>query len=192
MNCPIENPMEYQRFVLVLQGSPLEQSLFVKRYGRLVRAVVSRYLDRQEDIEEVVQDAFLRAFKGILNFRGDCKLETWLSRVASSAALTRLRTLRKRIALEGYSEVLSEQFGETVDNPGLEQVEMHRWLKKALGHLNEKDQQVIQFFYLQEQSIQEICRATGWTESDVKSRLCRARRRLRTIIEERYRAVLCN
>lgn len=192
MKIQIENMTEDQMLRMAAGSKPLGQTLFMQRYKGLVRAVVSRYLDDPDDVEEVVQDAFIRIFKGIENFRGDCKLSTWISRVASSAALTRLRWKRSRIQLECEDTLALERLGGYENASGLEQRESHWWLGQALRHLNEKDHAVIKRFYLQEQSIQEVCRATGWTESDVKSRLCRARQRLRAIIEEHYRAVLMN
>lgn len=192
MKVQIENMTEDQMLRMAAGSKPLGQTLFMQRYKGLVRAVVSRYLDDPDDVEEVVQDAFIRIFKSIENFRGDCKLSTWISRVASSAALTRLRWKRSRIQLEREDTLALERLGGFEQASGLEQRESHWWLGQALRQLNEKDHAVIKRFYLQEQSIQEVCHATGWTESDVKSRLCRARQRLRAIIEEQYRAVLMN
>lgn len=192
MKVQMENMTEDQMLRMAAGSKPLGQTLFMQRYKGLVRAVVSRYLDDPDDVEEVVQDAFIRIFKGIENFRGDCKLSTWISRVASSAALTRLRWKRSRIELENEDTLALERLGGYEYASGLEQREAHWWLGQALRQLNEKDHAVIERFYLKEQSIQEVCLATGWTESDVKSRLCRARQRLRAIIEERYRAVLMN
>lgn len=183
---------EDQMMTMVLDQRPAGQEMFMKKYRGLVRSVVSRYLNNPDDVEEVVQDAFVRIFRGLEKFRGECKLETWMTRVASSAALSRIRWSRSRVQWEGEETVDLERMSGEAGGSRIEQKEASWWLSRAILHLNEKDEVVITRFYLQEQSIQEICRDTGWTESDVKSRLCRARQRLRVIIEERYRAMLLN
>ncbi|MFZ2900147.1 MAG: sigma-70 family RNA polymerase sigma factor [Saprospiraceae bacterium] len=120
MKVQIENMTEDQMLRMAAGSKPLGQTLFMQRYKGLVRAVVSRYLDDPDDVEEVVQDAFIRIFKSIENFRGDCKLSTWISRVASSAALTRLRWKRSRIQLEREDTLALERLGGFEQASGLE------------------------------------------------------------------------
>jgi RNA polymerase sigma-70 factor (ECF subfamily) len=186
---------EQELIAHVLRGHPplqrRAQRQLIERYDRLVRSILARYLQREEDIEEATQDTFLRAFSALAGFRNECKLSAWLSRVAVTTALNRLR---QGISHYGQRAVALEDAppnatgATTVDETqaSLQRSETRYWIGRAITHLSDKDQTVIDRFYLREQSIEEIREATGWSATDIKSRLCRARRRLREVVEQHY------
>lgn len=183
---PADMLTEEQLITQLRKEQPQAQALMVRRYRMLARKIASRYLVQPEDIEEAVQDTFVRAFRALPNFRGDCRLSTWIAKIAASVAINKVNSMRSRVRWENTLEDHAYHLSAVENSPSVEQRERHLWLSIALQQLNDKDAAVIERFYLREQSIEEIRQDTGWTVSDIKSRLCRARRRLRTVIEENF------
>ena len=68
----------------------------VRQYGGRLLAVARRIVGSEEDARDVVQDAFLNAFKSLDRFEGNAKLSTWLHRIAVNAALMKLRTRKRK------------------------------------------------------------------------------------------------
>ena len=73
---------------MALDGSQLAYSLIVERHERMLRAVITRYLKEEEDIQEALQDTFVRMYRALPGFRRECKLSSWLCRIAISTAPT--------------------------------------------------------------------------------------------------------
>jgi len=76
---------------LVLSGQENAYTILVKRYERMLHSVIQSYLPNYEARQEVVQDTFIRAFRALPSFRAECKFRTWLSKIARSQAVNRLR-----------------------------------------------------------------------------------------------------
>lgn len=171
---------------MALEGRELAFTLLVQRYQALVRSIVSRYLRQEQEIEEATQDTFLRAFRSLHGFRGDCKFSTWLTRVAISTSLNALRR-QKHVPTESIEILMIADIPAPIS---IEQQETGHFLRLAMEQLTAKDRLIVELFYFGECSILEIQQQTGWGASDIKSRLCRARQRLRAVIEEHFEAVL--
>ena len=179
---------------MALAGSQMAYSLIVQRHERMLRAVITRYLKEEEDIQEALQDTFVRMYKALPGFRRECKLSSWLCRIAISTAINRYKSKRKP-----YEVVTADTLTEAYDRAGipealerLERQETSLWVQRALSQLPAKDASVLDQFYLKGLSVDEICQATGLTESNVKTRLLRARRRLREVVEQQFHQQLMN
>lgn len=163
---------------LILSGEEEACTVLVRRYERLLRSILQRYLSDPGAVQEVMQDSFVRAFRGLRSFRGDSRFSTWLSRIAIWQACSRLRMKRfapwnalDEVALHGLSVPHNQE-------RMLEKEEASQLLRAAVGRLKPNDAMAIELYYFREQSIDEIRQITGWTEANVKSRLSRARQRL--------------
>lgn len=152
-------------------------SVLVKRHTPLVEYLLRRYCQDPVQREEAVQDTFLRAFRHLASFRGEAKFVTWLGRIAVSVALTQLRR-KAPVTFVELEEARLHQL-EAAETPSLEGAERRRILLAALQGLPPEDALALKLFYLGDQSIREISQQTGWTETNTKSRLSRARKRLR-------------
>ena len=170
---------------LILSGQEEACTEMVRRYQRLIRFVLQRYLTDPEAIQEVTQDTFVRAFRALPGFRGDSKLSTWLSRIAISQAVSRLRS-KRHTAWDSIEDTLARWETDLHDHEAtLEKQESNLLLRQAVQRLNPNDATALELFYFREQSIEEIGRITGWTATNIKSRLSRARQRLQgTLLKE--------
>lgn len=167
---------------LVIAGQQQACTVLFKRHERMLRFVLQRYLSDPEAVKEVIQDTFLRAFRALSGFRGESKFSTWLSKIAISVAITRLRTKRYS-AWASLEDTLSHWQEDLHDNEiWLEKKETSRLLRQALHQLCPQDATALELFYFREQSIEEIGQLTGWTTSNIKSRLSRARQRLHNVL----------
>lgn len=138
---------------------------------------------RAEDAQEVAQEAFLAAWRGLPRFRGQCRFSSWLYKLTANAAVDHLRREKRRPAA-----VPLENAGEPADphtpQEELERRELHRAVQQALDRLTPEHREVLLLRQMQGLSYQEIGAALSLEEGTVKSRLSRAKRQLRTILAE--------
>ena len=178
---------------LILSGQQQAFTVLMQRNERLLRFVLNRYLTDEEAIKEVVQDTFLRAYRFLADFRSESKFSTWLTKIAVSLAISRLRS-KRYAAWDSWEDYKVNRPDEAYDGGAfVEKQEAVQLLRQAVRQLTPHDATALELFYFREQSIEEISLITGWTVSNIKSRLCRARQRLHGVLEktefaEAYRA----
>ena len=169
----------------VKEGDVSAFNVLIDEYKAMAFTLAMKLMKTREDAEEVTQDAFLKAYKKINQFEGKSKFSTWLYTIVYNTALTKLR--KKKIPIND-SDFNQEDNSSTYSESGnewrkLQREERSSYIKQALDKLSKEDQIVITLFYLNEQSLQEICEATEWELSNVKVRLFRARKRLLKALE---------
>lgn len=175
--------------ILIRQAQAGQQSAFatlVRRYEQYAFTLALRFVKNREDAHEVAQDAFLRAFRYLPEFRGDAKFTTWFYKIVYSTSLNFLRKQNPDIQSlddEDRPVKLSVEGGKDVSY-ALETEDRNAALKRAIARLSHDDSGIITLFYLYENSLEEVCQIMGLTMSNAKTKLCRARQRLKAIIEE--------
>lgn len=177
--------------ILVQQAQAGRQSAFallVKRYEQYVFTLALRFVKNREDAHEVAQDCFLRAFRYLPDFRGEAKFTTWLYRIVYSTSMNFLRKQNPDIlSLDDETRPvrLSEDKSPDV-SVRLEKEDRNVALQQAIGLLSPDDSGIITLFYLYEHSLDEICEMMGLTMTNAKTKLCRARQRLKMIVEDKF------
>lgn len=170
-------------------------SQLVRQYEPRILRVAQGITRNVEDAEDVVQDSLARAFVRLNDFRGDSKFYTWLTRITINQALMKLRSRRVRSrelsldeALESESTPIFHQLEDP--SPGPEQLyskqEMSALLHKAVNQLTPESRIVFQLFEFHEVPAQTIATQLGLNISTVKSRLLRARLKLRQILSSYF------
>lgn len=147
-----------------------------------------RILGSREEAEETVQDAFLRAHRGLADFRGDARFGTWLYRIVYNLSMTRV-TRRKPQAerLDALPEEPADVVRESEAGGILERLERQEaadLLAKGLAKLPEQYRLAVELFYLQEQSYEEIATIMEIPIGTVKTYLFRARARLKVLLAD--------
>ncbi|MBL7828970.1 MAG: RNA polymerase sigma factor [Saprospiraceae bacterium] len=165
-------------------GRQSAYSALVRRYEQYAFTLAYRFVKNREDAHEVAQDAFLRAFRYLPEFRGDSKFSTWFYRIVYSTSLNFLRKQHPEIhSLDDENRPL-----KILDNSGndashaLETEERNVAVHQAIQQLSSDDAGIITLFYLYEQSLEEICQIMGLSMSNAKTKLCRARQRLKGVM----------
>jgi len=137
-----------------------------------------RLLRSEPDAEEVAQDAFVRAWRAIGEFRGDASFSTWLYRIVWRRALDRaaiLKTRREReVALEPEEEGL-----RVAPTTGARVGADPERFERMIASLSEAQRAVVTLFYSEDLSVEEVGRALEMPEGTVKTHLSRARAVLR-------------
>jgi RNA polymerase sigma factor (sigma-70 family) len=179
----------YDEKILLQQALAGEQHAYTKlvqQYEHLVFTLALRMVKHREEALEVSQDAFLKAFRYLGDFRGECKFSSWLYKIAYSVAINYLRKKRPYLlSLEDEKMTFSLTSSERIDEK-VEQSDRKNSLETAIRQLSADDAAIITLFYIFEQKIDEICIAMELTETNAKTKLSRARQRLRTIIERDF------
>lgn len=170
----------------VKAGDMTAFNVLIDEYKAMAFTLALKLMKNREDAEEVAQDAFLKAYKNINQFEGNSKFSTWLYTIVYNTALTRLRKKKLPTSdLDGHREEYLSSYSESDKEwHQLQKAERSGYIKQALDLLSPEDQIAITLFYLNENSIQEICEITGWELSNVKVRLHRSRKRLLKVLEQ--------
>lgn len=159
----------------------------VQLHENKVYHLALRMCGNPEDATDVAQEAFLAAWKGLPNFRGEAGFSTWLYRLVNNAAIDHLRKTKKQrfdVSLEG-----DEGHVDTPDtSPGPQEAaegkELQQAVAEGLNQLGEDHRQVLVLREVQQLSYEEIAGTLGLDLGTVKSRLSRARNALRKILLE--------
>lgn len=170
----------------VKQGDMVAFNALIDEYKGMAFTLALKMMKNREDAEEVAQDAFVKAYKYINQFEGKSKFSTWLYTIVYNTALTRLKRKKLDIQdIEGHVIEDSSAYAESgAEWRRLQKDERSSYIQEALELLVSEDQIVITLFYLNENSLAEICEITGWELSNVKVRLHRARKRLLAALEK--------
>lgn len=157
----------------------------VKTYQNLAYTLAIKICGNSEDAEEVVQDAFMKAFKALASFRNSSKFSTWLYRIVYHTALTK-KTSRRMV-----SEELNEQSGavgylidEKKELETLVHTDLKKYINLALIQLSEEERAVVTLHYLGEKSTSEIAEVLDLGKSAIKMRLMRGRKKLEESLKE--------
>ena len=167
----------------------------VEHLQPLVSRVVRAHLPQRDDPEDLMQEVFLKVFSRLEQYRGQVPFEHWVSRVAVSTCLDRLRA-QKRRPLRLWSE-LSEPEQAVIDSvaaaenaPGGSEVAAWEVLEKLLDGLAPAERLLITMLELEQKSPAEVSALTGWNSGVVRIRAFRARRKLKALYEKLERGKL--
>ena len=155
----------------------------VRSTYRDIYSLAYRLTGNREDAGDVVQDAYVRAYRAIRRFRGDSSFSTWMYRITSNCASTHLsrRTRQRTEELSSDAPIVDLR---PEQDPGLraEAAVLRHHIDRAIRSLPERLRQVVVLRDLHDLSHSEIAAELGITTSAAKVRLHRARQRLRTIL----------
>jgi RNA polymerase sigma-70 factor, ECF subfamily len=170
--------------------------ILVDQYYHNIYNLVRKIARNHEDTEDAVQCALLKAYCNLSQFQGNSRIYTWLVRIAVNEALMRLRKKRtsREIPLEDLAQsdpgLLSPETSHWTENPerNYAELEAHEIISKALEGLSPGLCSAFLLRNVDELSMRETAEALGLSISAVKSRLVRARSRLRRRLRTVFRA----
>jgi RNA polymerase sigma-70 factor (ECF subfamily) len=191
-------PAGFDESVLVAQARAGDQNAFaelVNRYERKIYRLAKNITRNDEDAEDVLQDAFLKAYTHLDNFKGDSKFYTWIVRIAVNEALMRLRKRKtdRSVPLDEPVELGEETVQREIavweDNPEQQysQEEWRRILDEAVESLKPDFRTVFVLRDIEELSTEETAETLGISVPAVKSRLLRARLALRERLTRQFK-----
>lgn len=165
----------------------------LRRYSPRVFSIASKFFRQRAQVEDAAQEAFLKAYTQLSSYEGRGSLEGWLSRITSNQCINMLRSAKRRP--ESTVSELTDHEGPWLENQMADASrERHQSSERALvasdladkvlSELPPDDRLVLMSIDGDHLPVKEVAEMTGWSESKVKVRAFRARRRMRQAVEK--------
>lgn len=169
---------EQQMIDAARKGQSDGYKYLMERYGRQVQLLVAQVVPDARDVEELTQDAFVRAFEHLKDFNPErASFNTWLCRIAYRTALNHLRSRSIRpLPLD------EELYAPPEEASAQDEEELMLLLDKAIGRLRPEERMLLHLRYYEERSLGEIAEVMDVKEGPLASRLQRIRQKLKNLI----------
>lgn len=165
----------------VLNGDANAFRFIIKNYKDIAYSLAMSVVKDEFVAREVLQAAFVNAFTGLSTFKGKSKFSTWLYRIVINEAFKSIKKQKSEIVTYGeipfYTTPEIDSFSAEMNAD-----EQRFYINEALKMIPSKESLVLRLFYLEENSIEEIADITGWTLSNIKVLLHRARINMKELL----------
>lgn len=189
-------PAEEALLTRLRGGEDAAYEELVRVYSPRLLAVARRIVGSDDDARDVLQDAFLSAFRNLHGFAGDARLSTWLHRIVVNMALMKLRTRRRRpeesiepllpaFLADGHHAGRFAALGERADQL-VAAKETREAVRRHIEQLPESFRTVLLLRDIEGMSTEETAQLLDTTPNAVKIRLHRARQALRTLLAPHF------
>lgn len=165
------------------------QELCQQLFDSMKRTAV-KIVRNEHDAEDAVQDAFLAAWRSIDRFTGGSSLRTWIHRIVINASLMKLRMLKRHSTISMYEKSNPDETELQVEDTccespldGMIRFETTEQLHECIAELPEQYRRIVMLRDVEELDTVETASRLNLTSGAVKTRLCRARRELRNLME---------
>ena len=183
---------ETELIAAVLQGDPASFEPLIQKYSPRVFATARRYARRENEVEDIAQEVWLKAYEKLASFRGEAPFEHWLMRLTVRTCYDFLRghQRNRELPFSDLSEPENDWLERFASQPeaASEDAEAARLLVgRVLERLSPEARLVITLLEIEDRSIKEIAALTGWSVPLVKVRAFRARAEMRKILAKMAR-----
>ena len=173
---------EQRLIARILDGHTEDFGYFLNRYGGEVFAIVSRLVPRQEDVEELVQDTFVRAYNKLDTFVGRSSFSTWICRIAYTTTVSWLRKRRiKYISIDDQPLLADSNIDETLNDES-----RINDLRQAIARLKPDEQTLLQLYYYDNRPLADIAYILDVEAGTIATRLHRIRRKLYLLMKNEH------
>jgi RNA polymerase sigma-70 factor (ECF subfamily) len=178
---------EADLIAVVLKGDPSGFEPLVQKYSPRVFATARRYARREDEVEDIVQEVWIKAFQKLSSFRGEAPFEHWLMRLTIRTCYDFLRKHQRNreSAFSDITEPENDWLERFITQPesATEDADAARALiNRVLEKLSPRSRLVITLLEIEDRSVKEIAALTGWSIPLVKVRAFRARAEMRKIL----------
>ncbi len=154
-------------------------------YRPRIWSTASRFARSRPELEDLTQDLFLKMWRGMSSYRSDAPFENWVMTVTVRGCYDFLRSNRRRRESETLVDPQeSRDDADPADERARSRREAWETVSLLLAHLEAKDRTIITLLDLEERGVRETAALTGWSESNVKVRAHRARKKMRDLFHE--------
>ncbi len=181
-------PTEADLIAAVLEGDTASFEPLVRKYSPRLFATARRYARRENEVEDIVQEVWTKAFQKLGSFRGEAPFEHWLMRMAVHTCYDFLRAHQRNRELN-FSDLTEpetdwlEHFVAAPDLAREDTAAARELVQRILDQLSPSARLVITLLEIEERSVKEISQLTGWSVASVKVRAFRARAEMRKCLE---------
>jgi RNA polymerase sigma-70 factor (ECF subfamily) len=173
-------PTDAELIAAVLKGNTASFEPLVQKYSPRVFATARRYARKESEVEDIVQEVWMKSFQKLATFRGDAPFEHWLMRLAVHTCYDFLRghQRNRETAFSEMTDTETDWLDRFVTNPddAAENASAAQLLvQRVLEQLSPAARMIITLLEIEEKSVKEIAVLTGWSVPLVKVRAFRAR-----------------
>ncbi len=178
---------EAELIAAVLRGDATSFEPLIQKYSPRVFATARRYARRESEVEDIVQEVWLKAYQKLRGFRGEAPFEHWLMRLAVRTCYDFLRG-HQRNRETTFSELSEpetdwlERFAGQPDSASENSEAARQLVNRVMEQLSPAGRLIITLLEIEERSVKEISGLTGWSVPLVKVRAFRARAEMRKIL----------
>jgi len=178
---------EAELIAAVLRGDAASFEPLIQKYSPRVFATARRYARRESEVEDIAQEVWLKAFQKLKSFRGEAPFEHWLMRLAVRTCYDFLRG-HQRNRETTFSELTDtegdwlERFVKQPDSVNEHADAARQLIERVLAQLSPPARLVITLLEIEDRSVKEIAKLTGWSVPLVKVRAFRARAEMRKLL----------
>jgi RNA polymerase sigma-70 factor (ECF subfamily) len=176
---------EAELLAKIRKGSPDEFGEIIRQHQGLVFSILYRYERDAHLIEDLAQDAFVKAWKALDQFDGRAPFSHWLSKITVHVALDHLRKKRRiknEIGFDDLGEDALEWLQSEDERSDLDPGQAREILELAMRELSAEERLVLTLQELEGKSVKEICELTGWSSVAARVRAFRARAKLKNVL----------
>src|SRR5438477_9616871 len=183
------DPTEAELIATVLNGDTASLEPLVKKYQPRIFATARRYARRESEVEDIVQEVFLKAFQKLGSFRGDAPFEHWLMRLALRTCYDFLRAHQRNREMS-FTDISREEtdwlerFVVSPSDASEQAAAARELVQRVLAQLPPAARLVITLLEIEDRSVKEVALLTGWSVPVVKIRAFRARAQMRKCLEK--------
>ncbi len=183
---PLDSPDDIELINRFRRGdTAVFDTLFI-RYQKRIYRLVQRFVSNHEDALDITQDAFIRAYQGLANFKSHCQFYSWLYRITVNLCIDFLREKTRsevmlyesddveKLPMASVPDLRSESPSKVVENK-----ELREHIRKAIRRLPPKQRRIFILRHWDGLSLKDIATAVGRSDGTVKAHLFHAHRNLR-------------
>ncbi len=177
----------------ILKGDHNSFQYFIKTYNRFAFSLAYAILKDKNLTEDVVQDSFIKAFKGLKSFKKNASFQTWLGKIVINESLRKVNyKSREYVTYDEISNFDIEIVNDSINSLILE--EQKFFISAVFEKLSINESIALELFYIKENSIEEISDITGWSVSKIKMLLLRGRKnfyaRLKNLLKSEVKDII--
>lgn len=186
----IVSPMERTEAELIaaaVNGDPASFEPLIQKYSPRVFATARRYARLEREVEDIVQEVWIKAYQKLGSFRGDAPFEHWLMKMAVRTCYDFLRA-HQRNRESAFSEISDEEdnwlerFAAAPESASEDADAARQLIQRILDQMSPAGKLIITLLEIEDRSVKEIAELTGWSVPLVKVRAFRARAEMRKIL----------
>ena len=180
------NELSDERLIkATLDGDDEAFALLVKKYKRRVFSLAFRFARDSDELDDICQEVFIKAYENLKKFRHDAPFDRWLTQITVRTCYDALRS-RKRDSVHTPLDNLTFELRDHAGEARFEAEQAREIISWGLSKLRPDERLVITLLELEQRSVREIAELAGWSEANVKVKAHRARKELKRILEESH------
>jgi len=173
----------------ILDGDKIAFSELIERYKRLVKHIVNKMIKSSDDRQDLCQDVFIKVYQNLDDFNRQCKLSSWIGRIAYNTSLNHLGKKQAELWDDISPEMSMDKLpiSSRLLDDEIAFEDMAAKIREEIGRLPAPYNVIIALYHLDEMTYQEIGEITSMPGGTVKSYLFRARQLLRERLASKYK-----